>query len=35
MIFSYQQKLNATMLFITHDIEEAVYLGKHNSSSKA
>jgi NitT/TauT family transport system ATP-binding protein len=29
LIFSYQQKLNATMLFITHDIEEAVYLGKH------
>ena len=29
LIFKYQQKLKATMLFITHDIEEAVYLGKH------
>lgn len=29
LILKYQQKLNATMLFITHDIEEAVYLGKN------
>jgi len=29
LILKYQQKLKATMLFITHDIEEAVYLGKH------
>jgi len=29
LILKYQQKLKATMLFITHDIEEAVYLGKY------
>jgi NitT/TauT family transport system ATP-binding protein len=29
IILKYQQRLNATMLFITHDIEEAVLLGKN------